>query len=557
MFVAATIMACRGDKDPSGQEPDTDTDGGADTATDTDTGSSGQPDCSVHIFEDITIPVRDKAELAAFVRIPEDPDCQLPTVFVYTSYDKENSRDLWFTDEGVEPLFDSRDYAFVVADWRGRYGSDEYDAGGADQNGEDGYDIVEWIAEQSFSDGHVGMYGPSALGGVQFTIAELQPPHLSAIVPIFAGPIENNYEKYMPGGVVRKEYLDAIGILYSSTTDFLEEHPTYDATWQYLEALSTPELTEVPVLHVNGFFDLHAGITLAGSQMLTGTSERRLLIGEWHHFASGGSTDWFSDMSEQELLWWDEERRIQTDALAFFDRHMAGVASDADDWAPVRYQRADEWLDSDTWPPSDSETLTLYLGDGTLQDSAPDSAEYDFPYDPEDPSPTVGGQTLLYTYSHGPDWQDEVVERDDALVFVTDELTEDVDLAGPIAATLQVSTTGDDTHLVIRVTDVHPDGSHLLLTDGIRRLGLYGGLDSLSDIEPGEVYDMPVDATNPLAWKFEAGHRIGLILTSSNYSRFERASNSGSVVYEEAEEVLEVTNTLVSGESTLTLTIEP
>ncbi len=81
--------------------------------------------------------------------------------------------------------------------------------------------------------------------------------------------------------------------------------------------------------------------------------------------------------------------------------------------------------------------------------------------------------------------------------------------------------------------------------------------ETLADVVPGDLYTVPVDGTNPLAWRFEEGHRIGLILTSSNYSRFERASNTGTVIYEDAASPVVVTNTLVAGESVLRLTRAP
>ena len=539
------LLACGGDKGETGS---LDPHGGDDTDT-------TSPSCTEHVLEDIQIPLRDGVELSAFMRRPVDLNCQLPTVLIFTPYDKENSRTLWFSDDGSQPLFDSRDYAFVVADWRGYYGS-EGSVGGSDQQGADGHDLVEWIAEQPFSNGAVGMYGPSALGGVQFAVAEEKPPHLAAIVPIFASPTDG-YEKWNPGGVLRREYLNGLGVLYGTTEETFAEHPTIDAAWIYLASLYHPELVEVPVLHVHGFFDLNAEHTLAGSEQLTAVSERPLLIGEWHHFASGGETDWAAGMTKQELLWWDGEKVIQHNALAFFERHLQGIASDADEWSPVRYQRGDDWLEAETWPPQGAQELTFYLGDGTLQASSPGAADLDFPYSPADPSPTVGGQTLHYAYEHGPAYQDDVLSRADALVFVTEVLDADVELAGPIAASLQAKTTGTDTHFVLRLTDVSPDGQHLLLTDGVRRMALHESLEELTEISPNTQYTVPVEFTNPQGWRFEAGHRIGLILTSSHSERFEKSTNVADHYLFDESVAVDVTNTLVTGASTLTLTIAP
>ncbi len=553
VLTTALLSACSGDsKDgvpPDSDPPDSD-------LPDSDLPDSDDPSvCLEHTLENIDIAVRDGVELSAFVRKPVDPDCTLPTVLLFTPYDKENTRDLWFTDDGTQPLFDSKDYAFVVADWRGRFASGGT-AGSAAQQGEDGHDLVEWIAEQSFSDGSVGMIGTSALGGVQFGVAEEKPPHLGAIVPIFASPTDS-FEKWNPGGVLRREYLNGLGVLFGSSEDLFAEHPTDDGAWAYLESLFAPEDVEVPVLHVHGFFDLDAGHTLQGSTQLTSVVERYQLIGEWHHFSSGGESDWVGDMSEQELLWWDAGKVIQHNALAFFDRFLRGVSSEADDWAAVRYQRGDDWLDSESWPPAGAEALTFYLGDGSLQGTAPTATDLPFPYDPSDPSPTVGGQTLHFNYEHGPAYQDEVVGRSDALVFVTDVLTEAIHLAGSISASLQVRTTGTDTHFVLRLTDVGPDGRHLLLTDGIRRLALYENLSDLKTITPGDLYTVPIDFTNPQGWGFEAGHRIGLILTSSHSERFEKSTNvAGHYIFDETV-AQAVTNTVVLGQSTLSLTVQP
>ncbi len=510
------------------------------------------------MFETTLIPVRDGEDLASIVRKPKNPSCQLPTIFVFTPYDMMNAQDLWFSNQGNNPLFDSMDYAFVLADWRGRYANDHLEAGNTEQQGADGYDIVEWIAQQPFSDGHVGMYGTSAVGGVQFSIAEDQPPHLSAIVPIFTSPVDR-FEKWSPGGVLRREYVDALGILYSDVVDQLAKHPYEDDTWDYLEwVYYRPELIEVPVLHVHGFFDLSAGHTLEGSKRLTSVNDKYLLIGEWHHFSSGGESDWGATMTRQELQWWDKDNVIQSNALAFYDRYLRFIPSEADDWSHVRYQRQTDWLDAETWPPKGGDALTFYLGNGTLQESAPLSTGISFTYDPFDESlTTVGGQTLHYNYTHGPAYQDEVVARDDTVTFVTEPLEESIELAGPVTVSLQASTTGTDTHFYIRFTDVDEAGHHLLLTDGARRMSLYQGVDTLSEIAPNKLYTVPIETTNPLSWRFEAGHRIGLIVNSHHWERFERSTNvEGHYLFDKSVAV-EATNTIVLGESTLTLMLAP
>jgi predicted acyl esterase len=573
--------ACTGEPDPEDTDKHIDTQVSPDTQVDSGADTAETIPCHAHVFEDILIPMRDGEELAGYVRKPSDPDCKLPTVLVYTPYDMSNTLDQWLSDKGTDPLFDSKDYAFVVVDWRGRFANASVPDGKAgtavEQNGWDGADIIEWIAEQSFSNGHVGMYGPSALGGVQFNIAEQQPEHLSAIVPIFASPVDG-YEKWNPGGVLRREYLSSLDLLFGGYETILADYPTMDGDtnewfWNYMAGLTPlnplyePDQIEVPVLHVHGFFDLSAGHTLAGSERLISVDEKYLLIGEWHHFASGGESSWGASLTDQEELWSDEEDIIQSSALAFFDRFMRDLPSEADDWAPVRYQRGEDWLEAETWPPAGVEELTFYLGEGSLQETAPETAELDYDYDPLDNCKTsIGGQTLHYEYEHGPHYQviegteddcdGKLVDRNDTLTFVTEPLEQAVELAGPITASLQVRTTGTDTHFYIRLVDVDEEG-HLMLTDGARRLALYQGLDTLSEITPGELYTVPIDATNPQSWRFEAGHRIGLIVNSHHWERFEKSTNVADTYLFDETVAVEATNSVVLGESTLTLTVEP
>ncbi|NNJ54983.1 MAG: CocE/NonD family hydrolase, partial [Bacteroidia bacterium] len=144
------------------------------------------------------IPMRDGKYLAADF-YSNDSTVQKPTILIMTPYGK-----FFYTIIGL-PFdigydFSKSNYNFVIVDWRGRFASSGAFAIDSD-NGEDGYDVVEWIAAQSWSDGKIGTWGPSALGGVQFDLAKEKPPHLTCCVPEVAAPIYE-YSHYHPGGVL-------------------------------------------------------------------------------------------------------------------------------------------------------------------------------------------------------------------------------------------------------------------------------------------------------------------------------------------------------------------
>lgn len=531
---------------PSGCSPGSDADCG--------------PDCTIQEFRDVQIPMRDGQTLAAFIRVPTDAQCKLPTILLQTPYDKENARSLWFQSANAEPLFDSLDYVFAVVDWRGFFGSTDAGTTSTLGRGKDGFDTVEWIATQPWSDGKVGTWGVSALGVQQFSTAATQPPHLIAAVPIFTGQ-NTTYQQYYPGGVLRREYYTFISLYYGP--GIITDHPYRDLFWLLAEVLFLPADVKVPMLLVSGWYDLYPKNTLQTFNALVSSSDpqvraqHRLLIGDWIHFAIGGETGAGRAPTAQELKYHDLERRVQSDSLAFFDFHLRGLANEAATWTPVRYVRSGEgvWASSDTWPPSGTTPRTLYLSaDGNLVDSAPTSSQLSFPYDPADPSPTKGGGTLLPIYAHGPADQSAVIARPDAVTFVSETLNAPLRIHGAISVALDVSTTGPDTDFAVRLTDVDTSGAHLLIGEGIRRLKLRGDFVAPLITSPDTRYSIVIDLTADLAYTFAAGHRVGLIISSSNYARFDRNPNTGDDFWDTAGSGVPVTNTLyLDGSSTLVM----
>jgi uncharacterized protein len=136
------------------------------------------------------IPLRDGVQLNAIVYLPRQQNCPLPCVLAVTPYisDTYHARGLYFAQQGLPS---------IVVDSRGRGGS-----GGVfhpnDSHGLDGYDVVEWVAKQSYCDGKVGMWGGSYFGFTQWATIKECPPHLATIVPAAAPyfgvdfPMRNN-----------------------------------------------------------------------------------------------------------------------------------------------------------------------------------------------------------------------------------------------------------------------------------------------------------------------------------------------------------------------------
>jgi putative CocE/NonD family hydrolase len=166
-------------------------------------------------------------------------------------------------------------------------------------------------------------------------------------------------------------------------------------------------------------------------------------------------------------------------------------------------------------------------GDGSLSPVSPgDETPDQYTYDPLDPVQYAMGVDY---WSLAEKMQDraKVEQRDDVLVYTTDALGEDVEITGPISATLYASSSEPDTDFTVALVDVSPDGATHLLQEGIIRASFRDGPDPRSPIEPGKVYEYVLDLW-ATSYVLKAGHRIRVEVSSSNFDRYDRNPNTGS-----------------------------
>ncbi len=484
--------------------------------------------------EPLQIPVRDGVSLQGDL-YPAHIEGKASVILIMTPYGKdsfqESRLDRMFSDQaGV------RHYHVVIVDWR--CGAVQACAQG--NNGEDGYDVVEWIAQQSWSDGKVGMYGPSALGNIQYMTAREQPPHLVCCVPEVSSP-QTSYDQYYTGGCIHVESLESLNFLFGFANP-VAANPHYNFVWQVAENLTMyPEDIGVPMLLIGGWYDHNILQNFRMIDTLRSTSKpevrdlHKMVVGPWVH---GGTGLAFVGSSLQGELEYPGAEAMNTFyATAFFDYHMRGLENGWEDADVFRYFQMGEdvWKSSDVWPPLNQSPTPFYFSSGnTLTTESPQtSGIQSFQYDPQDPSPTVGGKTLNLLLDQGPyDQRSEVESKGDGLIFTTETFEAPMELAGSISLKVFVSSDRKDTDVAVRITDVYPDGRSMLLLDGIQRMRFRNGLtvNDTSFMVPGEIY--PVTITlNPIAFTITPGHQLRVVITSSNYPRFNRNMNNGGEIH--------------------------
>lgn len=335
------------------------------------------------------------------------------------------------------------------------------------------------------------------------------------------------------------------------------DHPDYDDYWSTIAPKEHFEKITVPALNIGGWYDLFLGGTLANYRGMKekGGSDKaranqRLIIGPWAHGVAGGA---FSER-QYGLMAGTDAFDLTGAQLRWFDRWLKDEDNGVENDKPVQIfvMGANAWREEDDWPLPDTKFTPYYLhsggransasGNGTLTTEKPGEEPEDvYLYDPRNPVPTVGGPTFLpglfVGVNAGPRDQREVEAREDVLCYTTPPLARPTEVTGPIELVLYASSSALDTDFTGKLVDVSPDGRAEILTEGILRARYRDSLSEPSHLEPGRVYELRLDLW-ATANEFGEGHRIRLEVSSSNFPRFDRNTNTGGNIAEEGEEDL-------------------
>jgi putative CocE/NonD family hydrolase len=296
-------------------------------------------------------------------------------------------------------------------------------------------------------------------------------------------------------------------------------------------------------MHLSGWFDCFLDGTLrafsgirAHGKTETCRANQRLIIGPWIHGPSRTSERKAGDLDFGPNAEFD----LETYRLRWYDYWLKGIENGIMNDPPIRIflMGANRWLNLETWPPPAVTYQPIYFQQGTGTSaaslnngglsfeppSATESAD-SYQYDPENPIPS------LITYPQlGPTDHRAVEGR--MLTYTSQLLEKDLTVVGPIKAILYATSSALDTDWVVRLCDVWPDGRSISVCDGILRARYRNSLAQPELMNPGEVYRFEIDLWST-AQVFQAGHRIRVEVTSSDFPRYDRNLNTGGPFGEE------------------------
>jgi putative CocE/NonD family hydrolase len=467
------------------------------------------------------IPMRDGKRLFTAVYVPKEPAEKCPILLTRTPYScRPYGVDQYPATLGPSPLFLKEGYIFAVQDVRGRWMSEgehvnmrpyiaKKDKGAVDESS-DTYDTIAWLVEKvPHNNGRVGMYGTSYPGfytaagmidahpalkaaSPQAPVTDwfmgddwhhngaLFLPHAFNFLANFGRPrplptrkFDHKFDYGMTDGY--KFFLN-LGPLNGANArhfksevafwDDLVQHGTYDEFWQARNLRRHLRDIRPAVLTVGGWFDAEnlfgALETFKHVEKLGGKrGDNTLVMGPWHH--GGWNRGDGMSLGHVSFNAKTSEYFREKIELPFFNLHLKGKGDFKPPKAWVFQTGTNQWRRHAAWPPRGAKPRSLWLREaGRLSFDAPPEngtkpAFDEYVSDPAKPVPYIDGTALGMAKEYMVGDQRFAGRRPDVLVYETEELTEDVALAGPIEVNLHVSTTGTDSDWIVKVIDVYPD----------------------------------------------------------------------------------------------------
>ena len=476
--------------------------------------------CDIRWDRDVPVTLRDGVIIYTDVLRPVG-DGKVPSIVAWSPYGKTIPQQ--DVQSGVDPsdvtglsksegpdagYWVSQGYAVVNPDPRGAGKSQGDIHGWGSVDGQDGYDVIEWVAEQPWSTGKVALHGTSWLAMAQWFIAQTKPPHLCAIAP-WNGISDVYRQNMMFGGIPNMGFLAGVFTHLAGTARIerpdamAEAHPLMDAYWQdkaaKLESITIPTYAVTDVVT-----DMHRMGTFEGYRRL-------------------GSTDkWLRINNRQE--WVDQyDPANEADLLKFFDYYLRGADNGWQKTPKVRMAILDPGgqdrlnVPYPSWPLPQTRYERLYLGADQHLDVTPAATAVDTSY-----SATTGKSVFTYRFALETQLTGYLKSRlwveaqgaDEADLFV---LVEKLDEDGNLLVPDQTSAR--------QYFPIPPAGAHGRLRVSLRKLDPelstefmpIQSFDQPEPLHPGEI--VPIDiAIMPVSEVFHAGEYLRLTIAGHEFS---------------------------------------
>jgi uncharacterized protein len=458
------------------------------------------------VVQQIQVPVSGGTKVSCQLSLPGTSDTTvasgrfpgiLENYYVYASLVESNgsAQGTLDSDAAITPYFAEHGYAVLDCELRGTGASGGVYPGCCERGPEpqDGADLIEWMARQPWSTGHIGMDGTSYGALSTLTTAALHPAHLDAIAP--EQPPDNLYFDFAyPGGIQSTTDLGWPALVQSTSGNRVsaasiqqtwDSNPNFDSYWQSLDFTSTYAKDDTPTLLLAaGPNDQYFRRSLPDLYPIFAPKQNTWIItGPWLH-------------GEWQDVGGDETQNVPLGALLdWFDywlMNKPGSSLPPQSQKLVAYQGpagvGAGWQTLDDWPPSDVRQQTLYLGANSTMTTQPGAAGQQ---DYVSSAATLTTTSLPHQY----------------VQFLSAPLSNGTALAGQVKVQLQASLDDTDGNFYAQLYDVAPDGTATYVQDGQLKASHRTSFSRSTPVTPGAVNTYSFDLS-PIDYLFQAGHRI-------------------------------------------------
>jgi len=544
------------------------------------------------------IPMRDGVRLFTRVFVPKDDSSPWPIVLSRTPYAlKPYGTDNFMDPAGSSFGTLAKDNFILVAQYvRGRYGSEgtfmhvrpfQPNKGPKDfDESSDTWDTIDWLVKNvPNNNGNVGMFGISypgfytAMGmidshpalkaaspqapvtdwfigddlhhngafflaqnfGFMFWFAQKLEDPLHDMPQNFRFGTPDGYDFFLRMGPLANSDQQLLKGRAPEWTEFLA-HPNYDDYWKARNIRPHLKNIHCAVMTVGGWYDAEdlfgpLEVYRNTGQMNSGITNM-LVMGPWSHGAWGkGPGDKLGQISFHAKTAEYYREKIE---LPFFRHFLKGDKNFTPAAAQVFVTGLDQWRRFDAWPPKEVKPRTLYLraGGGLAFEPAAERAEAfdEYVSDPAKPVPFTNDPSTTYPKAYPIEDQRFVASRTDVLVYQTEPLEDDLTFAGPLKATLHVSTTGTDADWVVKLVDVYPGdfpnpepnpadvklgGYQQLVRGDVIRGRFRNSFEKPEPFEPGQPARIEMNMPD-VCHCFRRGHRVMVQVQSSWFPLVDR-----------------------------------
>ena len=559
--------------------------------------------------------MRDGARLWTSIHFPKSMAAKAPAILVRTPYAFEMESAL---AQGMVADFAAAGYIIIFQNERGHFWSEGENRIIAN-SAADGYDTIDWIAKQPWSNGKVGTFGCSSSGDSQVKLASLGHPAHAATMTMSSGSSVgvlgafheqgafyrggvpqapwwtwyaaagmSDYPKF-PAGISdhNRDWLahslrdwlartpqsnykpetgypedllvshlpsmDVVRAVQGQITEFekfIRRFPN-DPAWDEESFFNEGDPYSVPTLWVFQAYDIGLGPNVAAFEYAHAKAERKdirdsqyMLISALGHCSMLTETD---RTINGERYVGDARYPYKKAFIEWFDHWLKDKKGKAlkKPRAEIYVSGRNQWRQFASWPPAGAQQVSYYLdsdgnansrhGDGKLTATAAAAINRDeYEYDPRYPVPSAGGDVCCVgpKYQPGSFDQSQVELRDDVLVYTSEPLSKAVEVVGFVEAVIYVSSDAPDTDFTAKLVDVDAEGRAYNVGDSIQRARWRDGYKEAKMMAEGEVYELRIGPFF-VANRFNAGHRLRLDITSSNFPRYERNLNTGGHNFDE------------------------